>query len=90
MNSITPKWHAETLRNQNISFQLKNETLTETELTTLVPGVSHHFQISEIKIYKTYEGYRTQFCCFEAQRASQKTEIESDPNFLHSKYCLGL
>ena len=34
MNSTTPKRHAETLRNRNIPFQLKNETPIETELTS--------------------------------------------------------
>jgi hypothetical protein len=56
----------------------------------LYNSIRHHFQISEMKIYKTYEGHRTQFCCFEAQIASRKTGIELNPNFLHSKYCLRL
>jgi hypothetical protein len=67
-----------------IDFGLKRK------LYNSIPSVRHRFQISEMKIYKTYEGHRTQFCCFEAQRASWKTGIESDPNFLHSKCCLGL
>jgi hypothetical protein len=60
------------------------------KLYNSVQGFHHHFQISEMKIYKTYEGHITHFCCFKAQRASRKTGIESDPNFLHSKCCLGL
>jgi len=51
---------------------------------------SSPFSKSEMKIYKTYKGYRTQFFCFEAQRASRKTRIESDPNFLRFKCCHGL
>jgi hypothetical protein len=43
-----------------------------------------------MKVYKTYEGHITQFCYFETQKASRKTGIESDPNFLHSKYYLDL
>ena len=60
------------------------------KLYNSVLDVRHHFQISEMKIYKIYAGHITQFCCFETQKASLKTGIESDPNFLHSKYCLGL
>ena len=60
------------------------------KLYNSVPGIHHHFQVSKMKIYKTYKGHRTQFCCFEAHRASWKTRIESDPNFLHSKCCLRL
>jgi hypothetical protein len=60
------------------------------KLHNSVLDVCHHFQISEMKVYKTYEGHITQFCCFEAQKVSRKTGNESDPNFLYSKYCLGL
>jgi len=48
------------------------------------------FSKSKTKIYKTYEGHKTQFFCFEAQRASRKIRIDSNPKFLHSKCCLGL
>ena len=67
-----------------IDFRLQRK------LYNSIPGIRHHFQISEMKVYKTYEGHRIQFCCFEAEKASQKTGIESDPNFLHSKCCFGL
>jgi len=67
-----------------IDFRLQRK------LYNSIPGIRHHFQISEMKVYKTYEGHRTHFCCFEAQKASQKTGIELDLNFLHSKCCLGL
>jgi hypothetical protein len=43
-----------------------------------------------MKVYKTYEGHINQFCCVEAQKASRKAGVESDPNFLLSKYYLGL
>jgi len=50
------------------------------KLYNLVPDVCHHFQIAEMKVYKTYEGHITQFCCFEAQKASWKTRIEPARN----------
>ena len=46
------------------------------KLYNLVLDVHHHFQIAEMKVYKTYEEHITQFCCFEAQKASWKTRIE--------------
>jgi hypothetical protein len=50
------------------------------KLYNLVPDVCHHFQIAEMKVYKTYEGHITQFCCFEAQKASWKSRIEPARN----------
>jgi hypothetical protein len=55
------------------------------KLYNLVPDVCHHFQIAEMKVYKTYEGHITQFCCFEAQKTSWKTRIEPARNSCTAK-----
>jgi len=60
------------------------------KLYNLVPDVCHHFQIAEMKVYKTYEGHIIQFCCFEAQKASWKNKDWTSPKFLHCTDCFGL
>ena len=59
------------LNKQSPVVKLNSDSLcVAKKLYNLVPDVRNHFQIAEMKVYKTYEGHITQFCCFEAQKAS--------------------
>ena len=59
------------LNRQSPAVKLNSDSLCAAKkLYNLVPDVRNHFQIAEMKVYKTYERNITQFCCFEAQKAS--------------------
>jgi hypothetical protein len=59
------------LNRQSRAVKLNSDSLgAAKKLYNLVPDARNHFQIAKMKVYKTYEGHITQFCCFEAQKAS--------------------
>jgi hypothetical protein len=59
------------LNRQSPTVKLNSDSLCAAKKAiNLIPDVCHHFQIAEMKVYKTYEWHITKFCCFEAQKVS--------------------